>query len=61
MPYWRECPKCGSHLDPGERCDCESLEKTGASEVKSIRRPVRSSDLKIERRNNHEPILHNHP
>lgn len=20
-PY-RECPLCGAHLDPGERCDC---------------------------------------
>ncbi len=22
MPYFNVCPKCGSHLDPGERCDC---------------------------------------
>ena len=21
-PY-KTCPACGSHLDPGERCDCE--------------------------------------
>lgn len=21
-PY-KTCPVCGSHLDPGERCDCE--------------------------------------
>lgn len=40
MPYFRECPKCGAHLDPGESCDCENLEKekkVGASEMKSIR------------------------
>ena len=22
MSYFRVCPICGSHLDPGERCDC---------------------------------------
>lgn len=21
--YFRECPHCGCHLDPGERCDCK--------------------------------------
>ena len=23
MPYYNICPLCGSHLDPGERCDCQ--------------------------------------
>ena len=22
MNYYRTCPDCGAHLDPGERCDC---------------------------------------
>ena len=22
-PYYDTCPGCGSHLDPGERCDCD--------------------------------------
>jgi len=22
MSYYNECPNCGAHLDPGERCDC---------------------------------------
>ena len=22
MGYYRTCPDCGAHLDPGERCDC---------------------------------------
>ena len=22
MQYY-ECPYCGAHLDPGEKCDCE--------------------------------------
>lgn len=23
MSYFKVCPICGSHLDPGERCDCQ--------------------------------------
>lgn len=23
MPYYNTCPRCGSNLDPGERCECE--------------------------------------
>lgn len=22
--YYKSCPHCGSHLDPNERCDCQS-------------------------------------
>ena len=22
MAYYRTCPDCGAHFDPGERCDC---------------------------------------
>lgn len=24
MPYYYTCPICGAHLDPGERCDCQT-------------------------------------
>ena len=24
MAFYYTCPYCGSNLDPGERCDCES-------------------------------------
>lgn len=27
MSYYRVCPDCGSHPDPGERCDCKTFEK----------------------------------
>ena len=27
MSYYRTCPSCGAHLDPGERCDCREDEK----------------------------------
>ena len=30
MTYYRTCPYCGAHLDPGERCDCREDEKTAA-------------------------------
>ncbi len=25
--YFNTCPKCGSNLDPGERCDCEKSKR----------------------------------
>ncbi len=28
--YYRTCPYCGAHLDPGERCDCQDKEKEAA-------------------------------
>ena len=32
MRYFRVCPHCGAHLDPGEVCtDCRSKEKAPAS------------------------------
>lgn len=26
MSYYRTCPLCGAHLDPGESCDCVERE-----------------------------------
>ena len=28
--YFKVCPRCGAHLDPGERCDCRETEKEAA-------------------------------
>lgn len=33
MAYYNTCPNCGSHLDPGEKCDCQQ-ERTAPEEVK---------------------------
>lgn len=30
MVYWT-CPRCGTNLDPGERCDCLHIEKAAAA------------------------------
>ena len=37
MSYYKICPVCGSHLDPGEKCDCESIEKAPCSSPPSKR------------------------
>ena len=36
MSYYRTRPYCGSHLDPGERCDCQCKENAapGAANTK---------------------------
>lgn len=25
MAFYNICPKCGAHLDPDERCNCEEM------------------------------------
>ncbi|MCI8827545.1 MAG: hypothetical protein HFE98_01680 [Ruminiclostridium sp.] len=31
MSYFKVCPHCGAHLDPGEVCDCRDNEEAPAS------------------------------
>ncbi len=31
MSYYRVCPNCGAHLDPGESCDCQRKTKAPVS------------------------------
>jgi len=31
MAYYRRCPYCGAHNDPGEICDCQQNEKKEAT------------------------------
>lgn len=33
MSYYKTCPHCGAHLDPGERCDCRG---SLIAEIKSM-------------------------
>ena len=36
MPYYRVCPYCGSHLDPGERCDCQDKEEAAQGAANAL-------------------------
>lgn len=39
MAYFRKCPDCGAHLDPGEACDCRHEREIRAMEIaRGIRR-----------------------
>lgn len=40
MPYYKTCPDCGAHLDPGERCDCKDDTKEDCTNV--------GNEIKIE-------------
>ena len=40
--YFKQCPRCGARLDPGERCDC--------TKAKAETRPERKSAKQSERR-----------
>lgn len=40
MAYYKTCPHCGAHLDPGEKCDCRGkrenpADAANADEVKN--------------------------
>lgn len=43
MAYFKVCPDCGAHLDPGERCDCQGKKPLPypAKKNKYINRPDR--------------------
>lgn len=36
MPYYRICPYCGAHLDPGENCDCQDEEKAAQGAANAL-------------------------
>lgn len=36
MSYYQICPYCGSHLDPGEKCDCQKKESAAQSEANTL-------------------------
>ncbi len=38
MSYYRICPCCGAHLDPGERCDCKEEEAQRRKEAEDGKR-----------------------
>lgn len=46
MSYFRTCPYCGVHLDPGEKCDCRR-----AVESNQKSKPVKKIITKITKPN----------
>lgn len=48
MAMYRECPYCGSNLDPGEKCECmEEMENRKALENKVKKRKL-AANLLVE-------------
>ena len=56
--YFKKCPLCGAHLDPGELCDCRETEKEAApaatgttsrkwTQAQSISLPAGSQGLEV--------------
>ena len=35
MSYYKTCPHCGAHIDPGEACDCQDKKMERAKELLS--------------------------
>lgn len=34
--YYNTCNKCGSNLDPGERCDCEAVKREAQTKREAL-------------------------
>ena len=34
--YYRICERCGSNLDPGERCECDTVSRTERAPEKTV-------------------------
>ena len=49
MSYYKTCPNCGAHLDPGEHCECQenttpSAANTEGGKVEHVDHAVSASD-----------------
>lgn len=58
MAYYKVCPHCGAHLDPGEACDCtEALRERLKAEILSLTKEDRSQLLKSLKIHQQHPEL----
>lgn len=48
MSYFRTCPRCGLHLDPGERCECETDTKSHTEKKKAAQGATNTQGGKME-------------
>lgn len=46
MSYYRTCPDCGAHLDPGEICDCKDTEGARVTGTDALGKDKKRKDLK---------------
>lgn len=46
MKYFRTCPRCGSHLDPGEKCDCQKRREEHVGERKENRNETKDRKIR---------------
>ncbi len=66
MSYYKTCPYCGAHLDPGEVCDCAARIAEDAI-LKDIRLAIKKTapsgantgDGKAEAKQNTVPVDYN--
>ena len=46
--YYRECPRCGCTLDPGERCDCLEEKKEKENRLAELMESDRFGQLTMK-------------
>lgn len=45
MPFYRICPICGAHLDPGELCsDCREAEQNHGDKKRDVPQPAKQTE-----------------
>lgn len=47
MAYFKTCPLCGANLDPGEECDCDSVDSVEVKIKKAPAEPVISASADV--------------
>lgn len=51
MSYFRTCPHCGAHLDPGEVCDCQCKEEAAQGAANALNGKVDTSKQTVSASN----------
>lgn len=52
--YYRECPDCHAHLDPGEQCDCKKEKQKKEEIFKRMFRVDETNQLQMNLEEMHE-------
>lgn len=45
MAFYRECPRCGCSLDPGEKCDCQEIDEQKKIDITKFLKPDRDGQI----------------